>query len=147
MTQVSKYKLSDKVYQRIFSLFPEFLYRMIKNGHQKDLIDAFFTNTEKIVFAKRIAIAFMLVNGYKYDQIVNKIKVSHGTVAKISDALKNKGEILSLEFQKIASEEAFVDFLNSVGYNLSKFLPPKGGNWSVWRGNLEKERINKENSF
>ncbi|EKD80164.1 MAG: hypothetical protein ACD_40C00191G0007 [uncultured bacterium] len=147
MSQVSKYKLNDKIYDKIFSLFPQFLYRMTSKGNQNLLVEAFFTNTEKIVIAKRVAIAFMLVKGYKYDQIVNKIKVSHGTVAKISDSLKTHSGLITKEFESIAKEDAFVEFLNAIEYQVSKLLPPKSGNWSTWRGRIEKEKRESEIPF
>ena len=147
MSQVSKYKLSDKIYGKIFSLFPQFLYRLTSKGKQNILIDTFFTNTEKIVVAKRVAIAFMLVKGYRYDQIVNKIKVSHGTVAKIAESLKTHDHLITEELEKIAKEDAFSDFLNAIGYQIATMLPPKGSNWSRWRGNIEQEKRNGEQPF
>lgn len=147
MSQVSKYQLSNKVYAKIFTLFPQFLYRMTSRGKQSELIDAFFTRTEKIVIAKRVAIAFLLVKGYTYDKIVGKIKVSHGTVAKIADSLKTNDKSLIKELDSIAKEDAFMEFLNAVGYQVSKLLPPKGGNWSSWRGRIEKDRRESESPF
>ncbi len=147
MSQVSKYKLNNKIYDKIFSLFPQFLYRMTSRGKQSLLVDAFFTKTEKIVIAKRVAIAFMLVKGYKYDQIVGKIKVSHGTIAKIADSLKSHSAVITKEFESIAKEDAFVQFLNVVGYQVTKLLPPKGGNWSAWRGRIEKDKREGESAF
>lgn len=147
MSQVSKYKLNNKIYDKIFSLFPQFLYRMTSRGNQGVLVDAFFTKTEKIVIAKRVAIAFMLVKGYKYDQIVNKIKVSHGTIAKIADSLKSHSVVITKEFESIAKEDAFAQFLNAVGYQVTKLLPPKGGNWSAWRGRIEQDKREGESAF
>ncbi len=147
MSQVSKYQLSNKVYAKIFTLFPQFLYRMTSKGKQSELIDAFFTRTEKIVVAKRVAIAFLLVKGYTYDSIVNKIKVSHGTVAKIADSLKANEKDIVRELNNIAKEDAFSEFLNSVGYQVTKLLPPKGGNWSSWRGRIEREHQESETPF
>lgn len=147
MSQVSKYKLDNKIYSKIFSLFPQFLYRLTSKGKQNILIDTFFTNTEKIVVAKRIAIAFMLVKGYKYDQIVNKIKVSHGTVAKMAESLKTHDHIITEELENIAKEEAFSDFLNAIGYRISVILPPKGANWSRWRGDLERKKSEGDQPF
>jgi len=140
MSQVSKNKLNNKVYEKIFTLFPQFLYQMTSHGKQTDLIDSFFTRTEKIVFAKRIAIAFMLVKGYDYRQISSKLKVSTSTILKVSDSLRDHPTSVKRELELIAKEDAFVEFLNSLGYNLAKILPPKGGNWSVWRRNLEQEK-------
>lgn len=147
MSQVSKYQLSNKVYAKIFTLFPQFLYRMTTRGKQSELIDAFFTRTEKIVIAKRVAIAFLLVKGYTYDKIVGKIKVSHGTVAKIADSLKANDKSLIKELDNIAKEDAFIEFLNAVGYQVAKLLPPKGGNWSSWRGRIEKEKRDSTSPF
>jgi len=144
MSQVSKNRLNDKVYEKIFSLFPKFLYRMTSRGKQSELIDSFFTRTEKIVLAKRIAIAFMLVKGYNYRQISSKIKVSTSTILKVADSLKSHQTSIKKELELIATEDSFVEFLNSIGYQLVKLLPPKGGNWSTWRGRIEKERRDAE---
>lgn len=120
---------------------------MTSKGKQNELVDAFFTRTEKIVIAKRIAIGFMLVKGYKYDQIVSKIKVSHGTIAKIADSLKNHSEAITKELEGIAKEDAFTQFLDAIGYQVAKLIPPKGRNWSVWRGRIEKEKRESEIPF
>ena len=147
MSQVSRYKLDNRVYQKIFALFPQFLYRMTRSGQQNELVEAFLTRTEKIVIAKRIAIAFMLVKDYKYDEIVHKIKVSHGTVAKIADSLKLHENIIVKELQNISREDSFIQFLNSIGYQASRILPPKGRSWSRWRGQLEKEKQSSKSPF
>ena len=140
MSQVSKHKLNNSVYEKIFSLFPQFLSRMISHGKQAELVAAFFTSTERIVLAKRIAIAFMLTKGYTYDQIVGKLKVSHGTVAKIAESIKNGDNIIIKELEGIAKEQSFVEFLNAIGYKLETALPPKGGNWSSWRRRIEEDK-------
>ncbi len=144
MSQVSKNKLNNKVYEKIFSLFPNFLYRMTSRGKQSELIDSFFTRTEKIVLAKRVAIAFMLVKGYDYRQISSKIKVSTSTIIKVADSLRSHPSSIKKELELIASEDSFKEFLNSIGYQLAKLLPPKSGNWSSWRGRIEKDRRDNE---
>ena len=147
MSQVSKNKLNDKVYEKIFSLFPKFLYRMTSQGKQSELIDSFFTRTEKIILAKRVAIAFMLVKGYDYRQISSRIKVSTSTILKVADTLKSHPTSVKKELELIATEDAFVEFLGSIGYQVSKILPPKSGNWSAWRGRIEQENRDTKNPF
>ncbi|PIS18098.1 hypothetical protein COW38_01815 [Candidatus Collierbacteria bacterium CG17_big_fil_post_rev_8_21_14_2_50_45_7] len=144
MSQVSKNKINNKVYEKIFSLFPRFLFKMTSKGKQSELVDVFFTRTEKIVLAKRIAIAFMLVKGYSYRQISDKIKVSTSTILKIADSITSKQSIEE-ELKLIDAEDAFADFLNAIDYHVAKLLPPKGGNWSSWRGRIEKEKRDLEN--
>lgn len=140
MTQVSKHKLNKQVYEKIFSLFPQFLGRLSRKGHQQLIFDALFSRTEQTMVAKRIAIAFMLVKGCGYAEISSKLKVSYGTVAKIAEILKNSSPEFVKELNLIAKDDAFSDFLNTIGYKLSVAMPPKGGNWSVWRRRIEKER-------
>jgi hypothetical protein len=98
------------------------------------------------VFAKRIAIAFMLVKGYSYRQISGKIKVSTSTILKIADSISNNISVKK-ELDIIAKEESFKEFLNSIGYKLTTILPPKGGNWSAWRSRIEKEKNKLQNPF
>ena len=132
MSQVSKNILNNRVYERIFSLFPQLLHRMIARNQENDLVKAFFTRTEKIIFAKRVAIAFMLVKGYTYQQIVTKIKVSYGTVSRISDVLRTNGSVVASELDSIAKEDAFLHFLNAIDYHSERIMPPKG-NQREWR--------------
>lgn len=147
MSQVSKNQLSNQVYEKIFNLLPRFLYKMTSKGKQLDLVDAFFTRTEKIVFAKRISIAFMLVKGYSYRQVSQKIKVSTSTILKIADSIKSHETSIAKELEVISEEDSFKDFLTAVGYNLNKIMPPKGGNWSSWRGRIEREKHKSDNPF
>ena len=144
MSQVSKNKLSNQIYERIFSLFPQFLYRMTSKGRQIELVDTFFTHTEQVVFAKRIAIALMIVKGYTYREISSKIKVSTGTIRNIADLLRIHDAVIKKELHNIAKEDIFKEFLGEINYQISKILPPKGGNWSTWRLKIEKSKKESE---
>lgn len=144
MSQVSKNQLNSKIYTRIFSLFPQFLSRMINRGKLNIFVDEFFSSTEKIVIAKRVAIAYLLVKGYTYDIICSKLKVSHGTVAKVSTLLHANDRSIISELESMAKEEVFIEFINAIGYQVETLLPPKGRNWSKWRSQIEKEKDNSE---
>ncbi len=117
---------------------------MTSKGKQSELVDSFFTRTEKTIFAKRIAIAFMLVKGYNYRQISQKIKVSTSTVSRISDAIHNNHTSVTRELKLIEAEDSFKEFLGVIDYKISKIIPPKGGNWSVWRGRIERDKKDTE---
>jgi uncharacterized protein YerC len=147
MSQISRNKLDVQVYEKIFSLFPRLLYKMTSKGRQLELIDSFFTRTEKVIFAKRIAIAFMLTKGYSYRAIAHKIKVSTGTILKIAESLRLNNQSTRKELESMATEDAFTDFLSAIGYSLAVALPPKSGNWSTWRGRIEKEKKAAKNPF
>jgi uncharacterized protein YerC len=147
MSQVSKHKLSQKVFDKIFSLFPQFLGRLSRQGHAPVVINALFSTTEKTMIAKRVATAFMLVKGYTYQQIKDNLCISNGTIGKIAEITKNADSKFVKELQLMAKEQAFGEFLDSIGYKLSVILPPKGGNWSTWRRNIEQERRHREQPF
>ena len=147
MSQVSKHKLSQKVYEKIFSLFPQFLGRLSRQGNAPVVINALFSTTEKTMIAKRIATAFMLVKGYTYEQIKDKLCISNGTIGKIAEITKNADLKFTNELQSIAKEQAFGEFLDAIGYKLSVLIPPKGRNWSTWRRNIEEDRRKAEQPF
>ena len=50
------------------------------------------TKKEAIILGKRLRIAKLLLQGKTYEDIVNILNVSHGTVAKISAWLAERGE-------------------------------------------------------
>ena len=54
----------------------------------KDLL----THTETKMFAKRLQIARMLIEGYGYQQIQYVVKVTSNTISKISNALNDRGD-------------------------------------------------------
>ena len=97
--------------------------------------------------AKRIATAFMLIKGYTYEQIKDKLHISNGTVGKIAELTKSADSKFIKELQSIAKEQAFGEFLDAIGYKLSVLIPPKGRNWSTWRRNIEANRRQSEQPF
>lgn len=147
MSQVSKHKLNQKVFDKIFSLFPQLLGRLSRKGDESLIINTLFSTTERTMIAKRIATAFMLTKGYTYEQIKEKLCISFSTIGKIAEITKTADSKFTKELQLIAKEQAFGEFLDAIGYKLSLVLPPKGGNWSVWRRNIEEDRRRSEQPF
>jgi Trp operon repressor len=139
MAQVSKNKLDPILYEQIFCLFPRVVKSLVAKGQSTHLIEAFLTNTERIVIAKRVAIAFMLNKHYTYREISAKLKVSTSTIIDVMNLTKNQGKWLRPILENIAREDEFKRFLEIVGYSLNRVLPPKSGNWSAWRSTIEKE--------
>lgn len=147
MSQVSKHKLNQKVFNKIFLLFPKLLGRLSRKGDEKVVIGVLFSTTERTMIAKRVATAFMLTKGYTYAQIKSKLHVSNGTIGKIAEITKSADSKFVNELHLIAKEQEFSDFLNAIDYKLSVILPPKGGNWSTWRRKIEEDRRKKEQPF
>jgi len=120
--------LRPEVWEKIFNLFSDTFLKIKDKRKLDNFFDNFFSPTEKIMLAKRLAIAVLLAKGNDYGTIRNTIRVTSGTISKVSLLMKtnNSGlkssveEILSRDFGKAFWEE-IVNLLDT---------PHKGGNWS-----------------
>ena len=84
MPHVSKQKLDKAVSRRLWSQ----LLKTFRDAGKKDttngVITNLFTYTEKIMFAKRLAIVLLLEKGLPQHVISDELKVSTSTVTRIS---------------------------------------------------------------
>lgn len=133
MAQVSRYPLSQLVYKRIF----EILFNSIASVKSRNEVEEFFndllTPTERIVLAKRLAIALLLFKGYNYAAIRKTLHVSPPTIATVSVALRYKGEGYRKIVSKLLREEAIKDFLLEVVDSFATIGSIGGKGSNVWR--------------
>lgn len=92
MSQVSKHFMNPKVSEKVYGIF----INSIKNtGSRQDVInflDDLLSPAEKTMLAKRVAIAFMLLEDkYTYYEISKTLKISFGTIAKVHSIFALKG--------------------------------------------------------
>ena len=84
MTHISSKKLDSKFLEKLFGE----LIVILGQAHSKDslskIAEELFTPTEKIMFAKRLAIILMLASSTPQHKITETLKVSPTTVAKMS---------------------------------------------------------------
>jgi len=133
MTQVSNHPISKAVADRIFDVFAKTLIGLKAKSDVDDFVDDLFSPTEKIMFSKRIAIAFLLMKGYSYRDINKLLRVSTSTIGAIGLSLKHGKGGYDRIINKIAKEEKLEDFFKAM---VEKILSapassPTGG--SVWR--------------
>lgn len=93
MSQVSKHFMNPKISIKVYEVFID----SIKNSKSKDEIVSFLDDLlsppEKVMLAKRVATAYMLLeNKYTYREISKTLKISLGTVAKIHSTFALKGD-------------------------------------------------------
>lgn len=90
MVNISSRKLPDRLLNKIYQLL---LYLLKKGGNRDDffiIMNEFFTYKEKILFAKRITIIYLLLKGISQNNICEILNVSSGTVSKYALFLTNK---------------------------------------------------------
>lgn len=120
MPHVSKKKLSKKHEDMLYAKLVEVF------GSGKDtetLFDEFFTETEKTMYAKRLAVIYLLYKQVPTSYIYETLGMSPATVARMSVQFETgKFKHVVSKFKKI--DASFWDVLESV---LRAGLPPIAG--------------------
>lgn len=102
MSQVSKRKLGKDFENEVYSVFWRTTGKITK-GEEVDLFFTdLFTKTERINFTKRLAIAILLHKNYQWESIIDLLKVSNGTIAKIAMKIDSAG--FKLFFKKLEQD-------------------------------------------
>lgn len=143
MVNVSRKKIPEKIFKKIFEL----LYFLLKHSNKKEnfiiIINEFFTPKEKILLAKRITIIYLLLKKIEQKNICKILSVSKDTVSKYNLLLQNKNlKIIRLLKNKIFKEKVI--------YLLDKLLAElliqpgiKKGHWQLYWQQKNKEYQNK----
>src|SRR3989338_1286537 len=143
MTQISKYPISENVWSRIFEIFLNTFVK-IKTAEEADqFISDFLTPTEKIMLAKRLAIAFLLEKGYDYRTIQKIIRVSAPTITSVNTARKYGSEGYKKLVAKIIREEKLINFFEGTVEKLLSMpseLERGSGAWSYLRRQVKNRR-------
>ena len=88
MPHVSKRKLNNDVLLKINKLFLQSAVRLKDKEQAEGFFADLFTKTEQIMFAKRLALIFMICEGSTFDQICDVLKISPSTIARISKKIE-----------------------------------------------------------
>ena len=100
MSQVSKRILPKVIEERLFENLWE-TFASINNTNQVKLfLQDFLSPTEKVMFAKRIAIAILLKKNYDFRSISSLLKVSTTTMNNIYKLLNLKSKSYNLLIEK-----------------------------------------------
>lgn len=130
MPQVSKRHLDIKTENRILTLF---LSSIVLSQTQKEalsLIEDLLTPTERLMLSKRFSIAFMLLDGYDYDSIVDVLKVSRSTIGRVNWWLQDKGTGVRQVREKIKKDEKLNTLWNEIQDTILDVVSGmRGVNW------------------
>lgn len=145
MAQVSRYPLPKKIYERIFEILFQSVAKIKNKKEAEEFFNDFLTPTERIMLAKRLAIAVLLSRNYDYRSIRKVLNVSPPTIAAVSIALKYTGEGYRKIVDRLLGEEAIKESLLEVLGDLAE-LGSLGGS-EVWRGVRKGLKKRKKKSF
>jgi len=148
MAQVSKRFLNKKVEDRILDLFWNSLSSLSSKEKVSIFLDDLLSPTEKIMLSKRLAIAFMLMKGYDYPTINERLKVSDPTIWNVKLNLTHRGKGYNLAIEQIMSKEKWEKFWEDLDFFFSQIIPPTPGiNWKEARRKQWDKRRKQEKSF
>ncbi len=113
MAQISKIQpgveLSKEIYSQLLFLFSS----LTLQTELSNFLSEFFTKTEKVMFAKRLAIAVLLERGYSYREVRMILKVSFPTIRSVEFWLQH-GTGYKSAVKKIVEREQVKEFLQRV---------------------------------
>ena len=148
MSQVSRRFVSKKTEERILNLFVSAVVLVQTPKSAVSLIDDLLTPTEKVRLSKRFSIAFMLLEGYDYDQIQVALKVSSATVGRVALWLKTKGAGIREIRGKIKTNESLKEVWEDIKDSfIELFATSYGTNWKVGRQILRERQQKRRKSF
>lgn len=150
MAQISNYPISKDIAERIFDVFVKSIISVKGKQETEDFIADLFTPTEKIMLAKRVAIAFLLLRKYEYREISKVLRVSLPTISSVSFSLKyGKGSYQKI-LSKIAVQENIEELLGKSIENILSVpasISKGGATWRYLRDETRKNNIKKHKAF
>lgn len=150
MAQISKYPISKNIADRIFEIFLT-IFTHLKNKEEADqFISDLLTPTEKVMLAKRLAIAFLLENNYEYRTIQQILRVSTGTITSVNIVRQHGSVGYKKVIEKILKEEALMRLLKTAVTKLlsaSSSLERGRGTWTYLKRQAEKEMKKSKKTF
>ena len=146
MSQISRYPVSKIVYERILEIFFGIIVRIRTKKEAERFLSDFLTPTERVMLAKRLAIAFLLERNYDQRTIARVLRVSTTTVSRVSLMKKIGGSGYEKMIRKLMRDEKLEQFLLGVAKAIASAasVGSKGTRgWRYLRQEIEKE-INKK---
>ncbi len=127
MTQISRNPLGKETNQEIQATLWWLLARLKSDFDIRNFLNGLLTKTEKIMIAKRLAIAFLLNRGYNYRDIGDVLKVSTTTVGRIKEAMDKTDnyQVFLTKLEKREQLQKFAKQFDRFIEGLSNIIPPQ----------------------
>lgn len=114
MPHVSKNPLEKDVYFRILDGLYWLLADIKSPPEMKRFLGDFFTKTERIMLAKRLAVALMITEGYEPEIIRRVLKVSTATIYRMGEWVDRGGVGLKDGLHRLVQRKIMDEFWVSV---------------------------------
>ena len=127
------------VEERMFEVFEKTFLGLKSAESARLLLGDLLTRTEKIMIAKRLAIAVLLAKGYDYRAIINTLNVSFTTINAVlkQEAIDGRGYKKAVD--NVLKSESLDDLYSQLTKNIAKFLTPHPASQRRIEGHYQKE--------
>jgi Trp operon repressor len=122
MTRVSKRKIKDEDFKKIFDKFIEIIDISKSKKDTKLFIKEFLSSAERIMFAKRIGIIYMVIEKIPNRVIADTLSVSTSTIGRIIEK-HDRGDYRYLDSIMKKNKESLLDIIEKIYF----ILPPRAG--------------------
>ncbi|MFZ5366538.1 MAG: Trp family transcriptional regulator [Patescibacteria group bacterium] len=103
MTKLSRWKVEPEKMNLFLDDFWSAVASLESKEEARMFFNQFLTHTERKMFAKRFQIVMMLLLGYDYATIKNRVRVTDPTIAKMNNWIEENREALIKVAQRILS--------------------------------------------
>lgn len=124
MTRISRIPIEKDIWERVWNIFLDSL-SSLKKESTADFVNDLFSDAEKIMLAKRLSVALMVIKDYSPAEISDTLKVSPSTVNSVKKWLNIKGEGYRMILSKIVRSEEMEHFFQNIDEILYKMGHPK----------------------
>lgn len=114
MSQLSKIPVRRDLEEQMFELFSSTMLGMKNQGELDAFLSDLLSPIEKMMLAKRLAIALMLEKEYTYPMIGKTLRVTPTTIASVSMQLRYAGKGYKKIVERILADENYEDFWSTV---------------------------------
>jgi len=101
MPQVSRVPVPRATEKKIRRAFVKALVGIDSEREMASYVFDLFTPTERVMLAKRLAIAALLIEGLSYREIAERLKVSTSTIGRVNLWLQTAGDGYRLAIRRI----------------------------------------------
>jgi len=122
MTRISKRKIRDEDFKKIFDKFIEIIDISKSKKDTKLFIKEFFSSAERVMFAKRIGIIYMIIEKVPDRVIADILSVSTSTIGRIIEKY-DRGDYRYLDSIMKKNKESLLDIIEKIYF----ILPPRVG--------------------
>lgn len=110
MPHLSRFKLSKKAEEELIKNLELILTKLSKEEEMKEFLLSLLTSTERLMLAKRLAMALLIKEGVPESHIADTLHVTRDTVSRMQLFLEVRGKGYESAFKKLKNDRLLREF-------------------------------------